>query len=361
MGLYRRNDSNVWWMSFTVNGKLYRKSTETDDKELAKRILKSIEGKIAEGKWFPDSREKLADFSFRELAEKYKMWVNGRQKSAVWKGYVIKQLVQEFGSVTLNQFSTHMLEHFQTKRLKKGNKPATVNRLIAVISHMFTKAVDWKIMYKHIAQDINVKMLPEHNRRLRYLSKEECQALIDSSEPHLKPIVITAVNTGMRRGEILGLRWDRHIDLKHGFILLDNTKNGERRLIPINQTVKALLLGLTRRIDVPYVFYDPATGKHYKDLKKSFSTACRKAGIRDFHFHDLRHTFASHLVMAGVDLTTVRDLLGHKDIKMTLRYAHLAPSHKVKAVEVLEKSLKGDFHVFFTSRQERETATSVSH
>ena len=80
-----------------------------------------------------------------------------------------------------------------------------------------------------------------------------------------------------------------------------------------------------------------------------------------FYLKHNEHTFASHLVMSGVDLTTVRDLLGHKDIKMTLRYAHLAPSHKVKAVEVLEKSLKGDFHVFFTSRQERDTATSVTH
>jgi integrase len=204
-------------------------------------------------------------------------------------------------------------------------------------------------------------MLPEHNRRLRYLSKEECQALIDSSEPHLKPIVITAVNTGMRRGEILGLRWDRHIDLKHGFILLDNTKNGERREIPINQTVKALLIVLTRRIDVPYVFYDPTTGKHYKDLKKSFATACRKAGIRDFHFHDLRHTFASRLVMAGVDLTTVRELLGHKTLTMTLRYAHLSPSHKVNAVGVLGRKLTGNYHSFITVDGKGVTPVSVSH
>lgn len=120
-----------------------------------------------------------------------------------------------------------------------------------------------------------MKMLPEHNRRLRYLSKEECQALIDSGEPHLKPIVITAVNTGMRRGEILGLRWDAHIDLKHGFILLDKTKNGERREIPINATLKAVFQGLTRRLDVPYVFFERITGKPYKDVKRSFPSACK--------------------------------------------------------------------------------------
>ncbi|MDA8171852.1 MAG: site-specific integrase [Nitrospiraceae bacterium] len=360
MGLYRRNDSKTWWMSFTADGKNYRRSTQTEDRDFAKRILKSIEGKIAEGKWFPEAEEKPADFKFRELAEKYKVWVEGRQKSAGWKGYVIKQLLEVFGNIPLSQFNTQMLEQFQTRRLKKGNKPATVNRLLAVISHMFTKAVDWKMMQKHVAQDLNVKMLPENNRRLRYLSKEECLALIEASDHHLKPIVITALNTGMRRGEILGLRWDRHIDLKHGFILLDNTKNGERREVPINQTVRTALQGLTRRIDVPYVFYDPSTGKNYRDLKKSFSTACRKAGIHDFHFHDLRHTFASHLVMSGVDLPTVKDLLGHKDIKMTLRYAHLSPTHKAKAVEILDGSLKGDFHVFFTVNEKEATPVGVT-
>jgi hypothetical protein len=99
------------------------------------------------------------------------------------------------------------------------------------------------------------------------------------------------------------------------------------------------LTSVTRRLDVPYVFYDPATGKPYQDIKRSFKTACRRVKIRDFRFHDLRHTFASHLVMAGQDITTVKELLGHKTLTMTLRYAHLAPSHKVKAVEVLDSIL----------------------
>ncbi|SPQ01565.1 Phage integrase family protein (fragment) [Candidatus Sulfobium mesophilum] len=92
---------------------------------------------------------------------------------------------------------------------------------------------------------------------------------------------------------------------------------------------------------IAYVFFDSATGKPYGDVKRSFNTATRRAGIRDFHFHDLRHTFASHLVMAGVDITTVKELLGHRTLTMTLRYAHLAPSHKVKAVELLNETLTG--------------------
>ncbi len=91
-------------------------------------------------------------------------------------------------------------------------------------------------------------------------------------------------------------------------------------------------------MDSPYVFVD-GEGKRYKDVKCSFGSACRRAGIKDFRFHDLRHCFASHLVMAGIDITTVKELLGHKTLTMTLRYAHLAPSHKVKAVNILDNAL----------------------
>ncbi|MHC4307275.1 MAG: site-specific integrase [Planctomycetota bacterium] len=199
----------------------------------------------------------------------------------------------------------------------------------------------------YLKQVRKVKNLSENNQRLRYLSKEECQELINSCNKrdndlkpitHLKPIVITALNTGMRKEEILSLKWD-NIDLKHGFILLDKTKNGDRREIPINGTLRRTLKGLTRHIKEPYVFYEPKTGKRYKNVKRSFATACRRAKLIDFHFHDMRHTFASHLVMSGVDLTTVSKLLGHKDIKMTLRYSHLAPAHMKKAVDMLDIAL----------------------
>jgi integrase len=184
-----------------------------------------------------------------------------------------------------------------------------------------------------------VKMHQE-DKRIRFISKEECQSLIAICDSHLQPIVITALNTGMRKGEVLNLRWE-NVDLRHGFILLSKTKNGERREIPINNTLRGILQGLTRRLDTHYVFYEPANGKPYKDVRRSFKTALRRTGITDFHFHDLRHTFASHLVMAGVDLTTVSRLLGHKDIKMTLRYAHLAPAHMTKAVDILDCALNG--------------------
>jgi len=197
---------------------------------------------------------------------------------------------------------------------------------------MITKAVEWEMATEEVLKRVRkVKQLPERNGRLRFLSKEEIQNLIDACAAHISPIVLMALNTGMRKGEILSLVWEQ-VDLKHGFILLIDTKNGERREIPINETLRYSLSSLPRHIASPYVFWQGDDGKRYMDVRRSFRSALKRAGIRDFRFHDLRHTFASHLVMAGVDITTVKELLGHKTLTMTMRYAHLAPSHKVSCI-----------------------------
>lgn len=206
---------------------------------------------------------------------------------------------------------------------------------------MFRKAVEWELVGEETLKHIRkVKYIKENNRRLRYLSKEECQALIDACEPHLKPIVITALNIGMRKSEILNFRWD-DVDLRHGFISLNQskTKNAKLREITINKTLRVVLQGLTRRLDIPYVLYNNATGRSFGEVRNSFQAACRRAGIRDFVFHDLRHTFVSNLVMVGVDITAVKELIGHKALTMTLRYAHLAPSHEVRALDILNDTL----------------------
>lgn len=248
------------------------------------------------------------------------------------------QLVGFFGNHSLNSFSTQLVEKYQSERLVK-NKPASVNKTIAILKHMLSKAEEWEMINEEVLKKVRkVKQIPENNKRLRFLSSEECQGLFNVCDVHLKPIVITALNTGMRRGEILNLTWDQ-VDLKHGFILLEITKNGERREIPINETLRQTLEALPRYIKSPYVFWHGEKGKLYKGIKKSFKSALRRAGIKNFTFHDLRHCFASHLVMAGCDLKTVQELLGHKTLTMTLRYAHLAPSHKVKAVGLLDEVL----------------------
>jgi integrase len=344
-GLYKRG--NVWWIRYAgLDGRIIRESSHSSKLKEAGDLLIGRRNEIKEGKQ-PEIKKRIANHTFNELAEQYLKWAE-RQRSFQSKKYFINQLVRDFGLIPLRQFSSMLLEQYQTERLQKGNKPATANRLLATLKHMFTKAVEWEMIEEATLKRIRkAKLLEENNRRLRFLSIEECQALINACDSHLRPIVICALHTGCRKGEILGLTWDR-VDLKHGFILLDNTKNGERRETPINATLRETLLELfqgtkerPRRIDIPFAFYNPITGRAYEDIQRQFATACRRAKINNFHFHDLRHTFASHLVMAGQDITTVKELLGHKTLTMTLRYAHLAPSHKVKAVEVLDNVLSG--------------------
>jgi integrase len=138
----------------------------------------------------------------------------------------------------------------------------------------------------------------------------------------------------MRKGELLSLTWDA-VDVTHGFIRLKQTKNGKARALPFNETLWALFSQLRTRPDTPWVFHDPA-GHRWRDVRHAFDRACEAAGLTDFHFHDLRHTFASWLIMRGIPLVTVSNLLGHTSPTMTLRYAHLSPRHLTSAVRVLD-------------------------
>ncbi len=160
---------------------------------------------------------------------------------------------------------------------------------LTCLKHMVNKGVQWEMATGHTLKKVrNVKLLEENNERLRFLTVEECQTLIDCCIPHLKPIVTVGLHTGMRKGEILGLKWEQ-VDLDHGFVLLDTTKNGERKEIPIDGTLRELFSSMSRSIESLYVFTDK-DGNPYKSVKRSFGTALKRAGIHDFRFHDLRHT-----------------------------------------------------------------------
>jgi integrase len=337
-GIYKRG--NMFWIRYAgLDGKIIYESSGSPKHKDAEALLIQRKRAIQEGKQ-PEVK-KIANYTFGQLVEKYLQWIIGRHSSSDTKAYRINRMLDRFGNLPLRRFNTILVEQYQTELINEKLKPASVNKNISIIKAMFSKAVEWEMVEEETLRRVRkVKLLRENNRRLRYLSYEECRSLISSCDKHLRPVVVAALNTGMRRGEILSLKWE-NVDLLHGFILLDKTKNGERREIPINATLKVTLSNMTRRLDVPYVFYDVATGKPYQSVKRSFNSALKRAGIKDFHFHDLRHTFASHLIMAGIDITTVKELLGHKTLTMTLRYAHLAPSHKVKAIDVLDNTLNG--------------------
>ena len=150
-------------------------------------------------------------------------------------------------------------------------------------------------------------------------------------------IVSVALNAGMRRGEILKLKWD-DVDLRNVLFMARDTKNGASRAVPINGAVREVLAGVVRRLDSQYVFCNPK-GQPLKEIRHAFSSACRKAGIKDFRFHDLRHTAASFMAMGGVSLLAIGTILGHKTPSMTKRYSHLSPEHLQGAVAVIDRAM----------------------
>lgn len=243
---------------------------------------------------------------------------------------------KEFEGKNIQDVTAWQIERYKAKRGEQF-KPASVNRELALLKHLFSKALEWKRMKENPAK--SVKRLKGETRRVRYLMPDEIQILVSNCDGllrgFLKPLVTVALHTGARKRELQNLQWPQ-VDFDLGLISLLDTKNGERRDIPMNETVKATLKGMERESE--FVFPN-RNEKRIDDaaVQLAFTEAVRMSKIEDFHFHDLRHTFASNLVMEGVELNDVRELLGHKKMGMTLRYAHLSPKHRAKVVNILDK------------------------
>jgi integrase len=279
--------------------------------------------------------------TFNELADRYQENFQNQRAFQTLKRYFLLTLREHFGDHQLSQITYFDLETYRNRRQStptragKPRTPATVNREMTLMRHMLNKAVEWGMLTASPLDRGKRLMLQENNHRLRFLTEDEIGRLISASAPHLAPIIEVAIHTGMRRGELLGLKWEQ---IRHGFIYLTETKTGKPRQIPVNDRVARVFKELRKKHQMksPYVFLGP-DGVRLHGVKRSFENACRRAGIEGFRFHDLRHTFASHLVMNNVSLKAVQELLGHSDLKMTMRYAHLSQAHLKEAVGALNK------------------------
>ena len=333
-----------------TNGKRRRKKIG-QSKKLAETVLSKIKVEIAEGKHL--DVVKKDQIKFEDFAQEY-FNCHSRQHKKGWKTdkYIMNVLNRFFKGKCLYEITPKDIENFKMERINerindKPLSPATVNRQLDLLSGMFNKAIAWgKLRDNPMKSVSSFRVSPG---RLRFLEKEEVIKLISNCSDFLRPVVIVAVFTGMRKSEILGLKW-HDIDIKRSIITLLDTKNGEKREVPMSEIVKNALIKVRKHPESPYIFWED-NGKCVHDVRKSFSTALRKSGINNFRFHDLRHTFASQLVMSGVDLNTVRELLGHKDMTMTLRYSHLAQSHKQWAVDTLQKRMD----TFWTLEENNKT------
>jgi integrase len=229
-------------------------------------------------------------------------------------------------------------------KLARTRKNSTVRRYLAVLSHAFTVAVEWQWINENPVS--KVRKPKEPRGRVRFLTDDERERLLAackvSRNRYLYLIVVLAISTGARRGELLSLRWP-DVDLKRCTLTFQETKNGERRTVPCTGYAFDLLKqhAQGRCSGISLVFPD-ATGRKPLSIKDAFANSVQRSGISNFHFHDLRHTFASYLAMQGASLLEIATVLGHKTLQMVQRYAHLSEPHKACLVARMNAAIFGE-------------------
>ena len=327
MGVFKKN--GYWYIDYYVDGRRKREKVGPNKRQ-AQLVLKKRRVQVAEGK-FLDIR-KTPRVTFKDIAATYlETYAKPNKRSWTRDETCIKNLSPYFANKYLHEITPLDIERYKKKRTDKVT-PRTVNIEVKFLKALYNKAISWGKADKNPVKEVT--LFPEDSGRVRYLEKDKIGQLVKACSDHLRPIVITALNTGMRKREILDLKWS-DIDLYRKTIYIIRSKGGRQREVPINSVLYQTLCFLGEKEGVSSYVFASRGGRPYGNITKSFKSALKGAGIKNFRFHDLRHTFASHLVMSGVDLKTVQELLGHQSIAMTLRYAHLSRGHKRRAVERL--------------------------
>ena len=283
---------------------------------------------------------------FLEFSDSYlKNYAKPKKKS--WKSdmmYLNAQLIPFFGEMLLSEITPLHVNKFMVKRQQDGVRNSTINRELTVLKKMLGLAIEWNFDIESNPVKKGNYFPEEEYKRERVLSPEEEKKLFKAAAPHLKAIISCALSTGMRFSEILGLKWTE-VDLEKKQITVSakSSKSGKQRVIPIN----SLLFSLFERqmelnagkCDFVFLYEDPKTGKlrPITTVRRAFTMACKRAGIKNLTFHDLRHTFGSRLIERGADPVSVKDLLGHANLKTTEIYLHSSIGRMREAVSLLEE------------------------
>jgi integrase len=277
------------------------------------------------------------DLPFAKAKDDFLAWASAKKRPNTARSYreCLARLSESFGGKRLSEITPWLVEKHHHGRVKSG-APIAANRELTVLKALFNRMAQWK-KYEGPNPAVDVEPFRESKGRLRYLEPAEEQALLAVAAEPLRTLILTGVDAGLRlRAEALTLHRE-DVDLNRTVLTVQAAyaKNGKSRTVNLNERLKLALAELMARGTSDLIFTN-RSGKPLKSIRNVFRTACFKAGLgEDVTPHTLRHTFASRLVMAGVDLRTVQELGGWSDIKMLERYAHLSPSHKQDAVEKL--------------------------
>ena len=327
------NKKGKWFIDYYFEGRRVRESVGKN-KKLAQQALAIRKAEILQGKYKLKKKSELGfkDFINQHYLDHIKNYKRSYDRDLVHIRYLSLYLKNTY----LSKITPLEIEKYRSLRLREVS-PSTVNREISCLRHIFNMAIKWGKLEHNPTKKIKFFKEPDPTENMRILAREEEKRLIEASTITLRPIIITALNTGMRKAEVLNLTWDR-VDFEQRMIFITNTKSGKSRTIPMNDYLTNTLKCVKT---ISHRVFCNKKGKPLATINRCFYEAVKKAGIGRLRFHDLRHTFASRLIMKGVDLVTVKELLGHSSINMTMRYAHPTSDHKKWAIEVLNLDTNG--------------------
>ena len=361
-GITQRKDRKGWWVRLYANGR--QQWFKCDTKSQAKALYGRLKADIREGKFFPEKFAPRKEITLRAWINRcLEGSVNRNKPGEVRYGRRWSLLL---GNRVLTQILVDDLRRIQVKmraKMKKGTKQsqrlladATINRHFAFLRHVLMLAVkDGKLIQNPVS---SLKFFPEV-KRTRFLASEELHRLRGVMIPEDWKLVAFFIETGLRRGEQFQLQWSQ-VDLENGVLTLPMPKGGKTRHVPLSEEAKGILRSFDSFLRSAWVFpglknvTQPMDSRAF--LRRSYEPGLRQAGITGACWHSLRHTAASRRIMAGVDLVSVKEILGHRDIQTTLRYAHLAPGHLRDAVN--RGSLSGTVTKTVTTER-REVKESI--
>jgi integrase len=328
--------NKIYYIDYSRDGKRSSKKLGSADiltVAQAREATKEFLARVALGE---DVGKKKDSATLREIIDAhYAPWVLANRKSGEYSLRILRNAFTEWFDIPTQNITIISIEKWSLGRKARA---ATLNRQTAVLKAVLNWAVKRDII--EVNPLIRLEQLQQSDSisKVRYLSPEERGRLmtaLDECSDYLSAMVIISLHTGIRQGALFSLLWS-DVDLDKKILTLrdEDAKNNKLNYVPINNAALQAFVGLDRKSSL--VFPSPKTGDKIDNCRKAWRKLLEIADIKNFRWHDMRHDFASQLVMKGVDLNTVRELLGHSDIKMTLRYAHLAPGVKAKAVAVLE-------------------------
>jgi len=319
-----------WWVRLFVNGR--EKWYRAENKTQAKALYGRLKADLREEKYFPEKFQKAKALTLRTAIARH--LEGSTNRNLLGEKTYGRFWTLLWGKRLITDITTEDCRSIQAKINAQGKwKPPTITRYTGSPPHVLMMAVTAGKLTRNPVS--GVKFFPEANR-VRFFSDDELLHLHDLIDPDSWKVVAFALETGLRRNEQFQLRWE-HISFESRTLRIPLPKGGRTRYVPLSHEALTILRSLESFLNSPWVFPGLKTTLRPMDsrafIRRVFEPALKKAGIQDASWHILRHTTASRLVMAGVPLPTVKEVLGHRNIQTTLRYAHLAPSHIQAAME----------------------------